>query len=111
MVLGMLVFSTLISTMSAMMMKHYLKQKVQLTKFAALRRFLRGRVKPDTAIAAQFQARKSMFGNTGKPMTLDDLDAVDMLPDSMQRSIRVELCEKHLRHPVFRWLFIIDLKG
>lgn len=111
-VMGTLIFSGLVSTISAMMLKHYLKKKDQLTHLASLRRFLQARVKQSTVINAAFHAKSAMFGTgIGKPVLMDEVDAILMLPLSLQRDIRTELCEGHLKHPLFRWLFVIDFKG
>merc|ERR1719469_1196131 len=99
----MLLFSSLISTISAKMMQHYLKQKDNLAKLAALRRFLTSRVQPSIAYAAQFKATKAMAPNSGKPTTMNEVSVIAILPQALQRSIRVDLCENHLKHPLFRW--------
>lgn len=108
---GMLLFSSLISSISAKTMQHYLKQKDKLIKLAALRRFLANKVQPGIVIAAQFQANKALSNTSGKPVTLNEITAIALLPQALQRKIQVELCAKHLRHPLFRCWFIMDAQG
>lgn len=107
--LGMVIFSTLISLLSSKMMQHYHKQKDKLTKLAALRRFLVHKVQPSIAIAAQFHANKAMSINSSKPITMKEVAAIAVLPQALQRDIQIELCAKHLQHPLFRWWFVMDL--
>lgn len=109
-VVGMVVFSCVLSSISAKIMKRYLHHKDKRIKFGALRRFLRARVQPSTAVLAQFQASKALFGSSGKPVTMEDVDFT-MIPLTLQRNIRAEICQKHLQHPLLRWWFLVDLKG
>lgn len=109
--LGMLLFSSLISSISAKTMQHYIKQKDRLTKLGHLRRFLGNKVPAGVAIAAQMQASKVLSSNTGKPLTMHDIAAIAILPQALQRKVQVELCVKHLRHPLLRSWFILDLHG
>merc|ERR1719221_341338 len=93
------------------MMSHLLEQRSNLGKLAALRNFLRHKVYPELVITSQKQAHKAMSKQSGKPLTVNDLEVFSLLPQSLQRSIHVELCSKHLQHPLLRWWFLIDRKG
>ena len=55
---------------------------------------------------------KSMASGEGKPTLMRDVAALSLLPKATQRKFRVELCAKHLRHPLLRrWLLMDALAG
>merc|ERR1719330_483472 len=93
------------------MMQHCLNENDRLTKLAELRRFLVRRVHPGISLAARFQAEKSLSSASGKPVTLKEGEAFALLSQTLRRRIHVELCYKHLKHPLFRWWSAMDADG
>merc|ERR1719330_705137 len=69
------------------------------------------KVHPGVSLAWNFQAEKAMSKKTMKPVTLKEVEAIGMLPKALQRKIHVELCMRHLEHPLLRWWTLIDPKG
>merc|ERR550532_2183871 len=52
-----------------------------------------------------------MSSGEGKPVVPRDIAALPLLPMALQRRIHVELCFKHLRHPLLRWWHLMDPDG
>merc|ERR1719410_1956328 len=42
---------------------------------------------------------------------MNEVSGMGLLPQALQRSIRMELSAKHLKHPLLRWWFVMDPKA
>merc|ERR1740123_2548781 len=84
--MGVFLFSSLISVISAKMMRHYLQQSDRVNKLTALRRFLVRKVHSGVSLAAQAQAEKVLSSSgTGRPVTMKEVEAVVLLSESLRR--------------------------
>mmetsp|Transcript_68594 Transcript_68594/g.222301 ORF Transcript_68594/g.222301 Transcript_68594/m.222301 type:complete len:913 (-) Transcript_68594:215-2953(-) len=110
--LGMVVFSSIISSLSAKLNQQQMKAKEKQQRLIDLRRFLRTKaVNARTAVAVIKHAEESMSLSRAKPRILKDVSGASLLSTSMRKRLHYELCAPHLRHPLFRWWSAFDLTG
>jgi len=107
-VLGILVFGSLVSSLSSKLMQYRAWQQEQNTNMIALCDFLReNAIQPQVAVAVQKQAEVRM-SKERLPVVVKDVAALKWLTGSMRRRLQLELCKSHLRHPLFRWWLEVD---
>ncbi|CAK0897221.1 unnamed protein product [Prorocentrum cordatum] len=108
-VFGVLVFSTLISSISSSVTQFKIGIASNTHQMDKLNRFLRKvDVNPSLAIQVRKQVRDKM--KYQKPLVSKDVEALDLLPLSMQVSLQMELCRGHLElHPYFCFVMAVDV--
>mmetsp|Transcript_47509 Transcript_47509/g.152599 ORF Transcript_47509/g.152599 Transcript_47509/m.152599 type:complete len:1047 (+) Transcript_47509:68-3208(+) len=110
--LGMLVFSSVISLLSAKLMQRQVAQKDRSQKLSALRRFLRKKgLAPRHSVLIEKAAVEALSMVNKKPVIMQDIQAIQVLPSSLRHWLKAELCRRHLVHPLFRLWAIIDSPG
>jgi hypothetical protein len=107
-VFGVLVFSTLISSISSSVTQFKIGIASSTHKLEQLNRFLRRvDINPDLAIQVRKQVRDKM--KEQKAILIKDVDALNLLPLSLRVALELELCRPHLDlNPYFNFVLAVD---
>eukprot|EP00929_Paragymnodinium_shiwhaense_P013825 TRINITY_DN121679_c0_g1_i1.p1 TRINITY_DN121679_c0_g1~~TRINITY_DN121679_c0_g1_i1.p1 ORF type:complete len:1212 (-),score=255.15 TRINITY_DN121679_c0_g1_i1:56-3691(-) len=106
--IGLVVFSTLVSLMSASLVDWTAECREQQKRLQVLRSYLRQTgMNRKLAVTVQKQVLNRM--RTPKPINFKDVEVFSFLSLELRRDLRVELCMPHLKHqPIWRFWQQID---
>jgi hypothetical protein len=107
-IFGVLVFSTLISSISSTVTQFKLSMQRKNAKMEKLNRFLR-KVNVDPVLSMQVRKQVQEKLRFQKPLLSKDVETLELLPLSLQVSLQLELCRPHLTcHPLFNFVLEAD---
>eukprot|EP00421_Protoceratium_reticulatum_P011917 CAMPEP_0168400402 /NCGR_PEP_ID=MMETSP0228-20121227/22580_1 /TAXON_ID=133427 /ORGANISM="Protoceratium reticulatum, Strain CCCM 535 (=CCMP 1889)" /LENGTH=422 /DNA_ID=CAMNT_0008413943 /DNA_START=91 /DNA_END=1356 /DNA_ORIENTATION=+ len=108
-IFGMIIFTTLVSSLSAKMMHVKMQVQDQKRRLMVLRNFLRSSpVSSQLAVSVQKQAAERLRGNR-RPLTLKEVPAIGLLSLYLRTELQLELCWPQLQcHPLLRVFEHVD---
>jgi hypothetical protein len=107
-IFGMLVFSTLISSISSTVSQFKTQMNHNNSKLVTLRQFLKTqRIRPELCMQVEKQVAEKLKWK--KPLKWKDVNALDLLSLSLRSSLQTEICLPYLLpHVYFRIMFEMD---
>lgn len=102
-IFGVLVFSSLVSSLSAQATHYNLVEQDRLSQISMVRKFLRSKkVSTELAVAVEKQVEDRM--RRAKPLQINNISALTTLSLDLKSNLQFDLVKgKMFRHPLFRW--------
>merc|ERR1712213_139565 len=106
----MMIFSSILSTLSAKTMQYNLRRQESANKIRTLERFLgNNKVRTSTAIAVHKQVKQRMQQPCN--LLISDLPVLNLLSDKMRRMLHYEIYRNSIDLPLLRWWEAVDEDG